>query len=1035
MRASRTSSALLVSLGLLTAPQAAHALSPGELFAVSGVPGVNAFLPGVANDSWLSGGPNGTSYPVSGNSRKISDDGRYVAFISTADGLATGDDDRFAGVYVHDRDTGTITVASVPDAGGSTAGDSRDPVISGNGRRVAFESDARLSPLDTDDDSDVYLRDLDAGTTKLLSAGGGTGPASAVDLSRDGTAAAFETTIAFDAVADTNGKSDVYKVSVASGTLTLVSRADTPGGAVGNGNSHQPAISGNGTWVAFHSSSSNLPDDADTTNDVFVRNTNVGQTKLISRATGLAGAKGTSQSSDPAISDDGLHVAFISAATNLSPGDTFSWSIYLRRHDTGTTTLISRATGVAGANADANAANPSISQEGGTVSVAFVSEATNLHPDATTARLRAYVRSTATNTTALVSRRDGAGGAAVTVFGAPSIASTGDAVAFGTSDDELEAGDDDAFTNVVVRDGDVTSWRSRPAGGAGLRGGAGDADLPSQARILSRDGSRVLFTSSADGHFAPAPGARSGLFVRDLRTGAIVAVGRGDGPDGVIAEPFGGSISADGSKVAFSTDDPIAPGLPVGKTQVFVRDLTTNTTTLASAAGGVPADEGATSPEISADGRFVVFESKASTFGVPGGDDHVYRRDLVTGEVALVSRKDGPAGAPLANGTSAMPSADGSRVAFATSDDTADPGDTDTDYSIYVRDLAAGTTRLVSRNAGGTANDEPAYDAQISDDGTLVAFTTASKNLDPADADGQADLYLANLTTGTLALGAPPAGAMHGVSAFALSGDGRRVAWTTFEPLAGEDTDGALDAYARDLPSGEVTLAGRGGDGQPLEAGVWSVALSPDGGCLALGLRGAEVYGYGPVASPRLPGSDPSPDFSTVILRALDASCVPPAPGPGGGGGGTTTVPRDTVRPVVSKLSLTNRRFRRSARATAISAALRKRAKLGTTIRFTLSEAATATVLIERRTKGRRVGTACRKATAKLRRRKACTRYERRGTLTRRNLKAGANRIAFSGRIGRRALPLGSYRLTLTARDAAGNRSSARRVTFTIVKR
>jgi hypothetical protein len=98
-----------------------------------------------------------------------------------------------------------------------------------------------------------------------------------------------------------------------------------------------------------------------------------------------------------------------------------------------------------------------------------------------------------------------------------------------------------------------------------------------------------------------------------------------------------------------------------------------------------------------------------------------------------------------------------------------------------------------------------------------------------------------------------------------------------------------------------------------------------------------------------------------------------------------------------------------------------------------VSERSTVILRIDRRAAGRRVGKRCVAPTKRLRRRRACTRYLRSGTLTR-TLSAGLRSIAFSGRIGRRALRVGDYRATVTAVDAARNVSRARTVTFTIVR-
>jgi hypothetical protein len=142
---------------------------------------------------------------------------------------------------------------------------------------------------------------------------------------------------------------------------------------------------------------------------------------------------------------------------------------------------------------------------------------------------------------------------------------------------------------------------------------------------------------------------------------------------------------------------------------------------------------------------------------------------------------------------------------------------------------------------------------------------------------------------------------------------------------------------------------------------------------------------------------------------------------------------RDTTRPVVSRLSMARKRFRvGSARTLKVASA---RARRGSAFRFRLSEAATVTITVERALPGRRVGKACRRPARRLRHRKRCTRHVRKAKLTRKRLKAGRNSVAFSGRVGRSALARGGYRATVTAKDAAGNASRARRTSFRIVRR
>ncbi len=171
-------------------------------------------------------------------------------------------------------------------------------------------------------------------------------------------------------------------------------------------------------------------------------------------------------------------------------------------------------------------------------------------------------------------------------------------------------------------------------------------------------------------------------------------------------------------------------------------------------------------------------------------------------------------------------------------------------------------------------------------------------------------------------------------------------------------------------------------------------------------------------------------DPSVAVL--LNSSPAPPAP---------VTVPTplpplplpgavDATAPALRQVKLTNRTFAVGSRATALNAST----KHGTTVRYTLSEAARVTITITRQDSGRRKGKRCVKPTRKLRRAKRCTRTTRKGTLTRAGA-LGANAVAFSGRLGKRKLAPGKYQMNLMATDTAGNRSKITKLSFVIVKR
>jgi hypothetical protein len=137
----------------------------------------------------------------------------------------------------------------------------------------------------------------------------------------------------------------------------------------------------------------------------------------------------------------------------------------------------------------------------------------------------------------------------------------------------------------------------------------------------------------------------------------------------------------------------------------------------------------------------------------------------------------------------------------------------------------------------------------------------------------------------------------------------------------------------------------------------------------------------------------------------------------------------DTIAPVFSQVSVSPAAFHVAPRASALVA---RRVPAGTTIRYRLSEAATVRLAVERTLAGRRRGRACSRPTRALRRAKPCLRFSRVGVL-RRAGGAGANSVPFSGRIGRRALTPGHYRLTVEGKDAAGNSAHAKQLSFRIL--
>ncbi len=331
----------------------------------------------------------------------LSADGRFVAFSSWASNLDPDDTDRPDDVYVRDLQTNTTTLVSRASgaAGAKGNGASVGASMSADGRFVAFRSSAsNLDPGDNDTIPDVFVRDLQTNTTTLVSRGSGAAGAKGSNsslvpaISADGRYVAFSSFASNLDPDDTDTSTDVFVRDLQASTTTLVSRASGAAGAKGNGASRVPVISPGGRFVAFDSNASNLhPDDTDATGDAFVRDLQAGTTTLISRASGADGAKGNDDSLRPVISADGRFVAFDSTASNLDPADTDTTAdVYMRDVQANTTTLVSRASGPAGAKGNFFSLGPAMSRDGRFVG--FVSGASNLDPADTDFSWDVFVR-------------------------------------------------------------------------------------------------------------------------------------------------------------------------------------------------------------------------------------------------------------------------------------------------------------------------------------------------------------------------------------------------------------------------------------------------------------------------------------------------------------------------------------------------------------------------------------------------------------------------------------------------------------------
>jgi Tol biopolymer transport system component len=264
-------------------------------------------------------GPNSSGEPT------ISEYGRFVAFNSDAADLVPRDTNNQTDIFVCDQQAGIIGRASVDSSGAEGNNKSWHARISADGRFVAFTSDAtNLVPDDRNSPwADVFVHDRDTGATERVSVSSsgreGDGGSVSSSISADGRLVAFRSDATTLVASDRNGKQDIFVHDRRTGVTERVS-VNSSGDEV-DGDSSDPAISGDGRFVAFASKATNLVDgDTNGHEDIFVHDRCTHKTARVNL--GPSGSEADDFCFDVSISADGRFIAFSSDATNLVPGDT-----------------------------------------------------------------------------------------------------------------------------------------------------------------------------------------------------------------------------------------------------------------------------------------------------------------------------------------------------------------------------------------------------------------------------------------------------------------------------------------------------------------------------------------------------------------------------------------------------------------------------------------------------------------------------------------------------------------------------------------
>lgn len=340
-----------------------------------------------------------------------------------------------------------------------------------------------------------------------------------------------------------------------------------------------------------------------------------------------------------------------------------------------------------------------------------------------------------------------------------------------------------------------------------------EGNLDSFAPSISADGRYVVFLSVADNLVADDTNGQQDVFLYDRDSGEVtrVSVGfEGQEANGISNDAH---ISSDGNRVVFVSE---ASNLVASDTNdvadVFLYERENGALhRISVGVDGVQGDDRSLQPAISADGAFVAFVSLADSLSEDddNGFSDIYVYDAAHKRLELVSvTNDGQ----QADGTSKHPaiSADGRYVVYQSRAANLAGVDNNQMYDIFLRDRQEGRTELVSYTAQGDVGNFESQRPSISDDGRFVAFESWASNLVEGDGNNFSDVFVTDRVAGKVemvSVSNDGKQADHVNGGAVISGDGRYVAYSSMAGnLVANDANGMFDVYMRDRVLASTSL-------------------------------------------------------------------------------------------------------------------------------------------------------------------------------------------------------------------------------------
>ena len=316
------------------------------------------------------------------------------------------------------------------------------------------------------------------------------------------------------------------------------------------------------------------------------------------------------------------------------------------------------------------------------------------------------------------------------------------------------------------------------------------------------------------------------MFIHDLQSGETTLVSVNSSGEKANGASLRNSISADGNYIVFqSYADNLVDNDTDGFTDIFIHDrITQKTERVSVSSTGVEGNGNSEFSAVSANGRYVVFNSNASNLvqDDTNGVMDIFVHDRQTGETTRVTASvpDGT----QANFLSGVPaiSSNGRYIAFSSYASNLDPNCLYNHTDVFLHDRQTGTTTCITKAYNGSPSNGASGGPSLSEDGRLVSFSSASSNLVSNDNNNQGDVFVFDLDNGQVTLVSVSSSGTQGNSisgGTTISGNGQYVSFYSYSRnLVTGDNNGVPDIFVHDLLSketmrGSVSSSGTEGNG------------------------------------------------------------------------------------------------------------------------------------------------------------------------------------------------------------------------------